>query len=182
MVKQFNFFWGLAMVGLVVNYYSEPDAVSVTNMVMWSIMVAATIAVPMARKRPKADMVNHPPHYTSHPSGIEVIELTENCMCCISNAVRYVCRAGRKWDGVEDLRKAAWYVDREILIRQKQRGVVLPANPGADRLFDAYIEAEPDRTVAAVVRSLWAAQNGAESLADAASGIRKLIAEKAGKK
>ena len=64
-----------------------------------------------------ADMVNHPPHYTSHPSGIEVIQITEHMGFCLGNAVKYIMRCDLKADAIEDLRKARWYIDREIAKR-----------------------------------------------------------------
>lgn len=60
------------------------------------------------------DPVNHPPHYTDHPSGIECIRVTEHLNFCIGNAIKYLWRAGRKGDPVQDLRKAIWYIEREI--------------------------------------------------------------------
>lgn len=60
------------------------------------------------------DVINHPPHYTSHPSGIECIQITEHMNFNLGNAVKYIWRAGLKEDGLEDLNKAAWYVHREI--------------------------------------------------------------------
>ena len=60
------------------------------------------------------DPVNHPKHYTSHPSGVECIEITEHLNFCIGNAIKYLWRAGLKGEQVEDLRKARWYIDREI--------------------------------------------------------------------
>ena len=60
------------------------------------------------------DPVNHPKHYTNHPSGVECIEITEHMNFCIGNAVKYLWRAGLKGEQVEDLRKARWYIDREI--------------------------------------------------------------------
>jgi len=60
------------------------------------------------------DNVNHPKHYTEHPSGIECIEITEHMNFCVGNAIKYLWRAGLKSDQVEDLRKARWYIDREI--------------------------------------------------------------------
>lgn len=35
------------------------------------------------------DMVNHPPHYKKHPSGVEVIQITEHLNFCLGNAVKY---------------------------------------------------------------------------------------------
>jgi hypothetical protein len=62
----------------------------------------------------QADAVNHPPHYTDHPSGIECIRIAECHNFCIGNAIKYLWRAGRKGDAVQDLRKAVWYIEREI--------------------------------------------------------------------
>ena len=60
------------------------------------------------------DPVNHPKHYTEHPSGVECIEITEHMNFCVGNAIKYLWRAGLKGEQVEDLRKARWYIDREI--------------------------------------------------------------------
>jgi len=60
------------------------------------------------------DMVNHPPHYTSHPSGIETIQITEHMNFCLGNAIKYILRADLKGKKVEDLEKAVWYISREI--------------------------------------------------------------------
>lgn len=60
------------------------------------------------------DVINHPSHYTSHPSGVECIQVTEHMSFCLGNAVKYIWRADLKNDAVEDLKKAAWYIDREI--------------------------------------------------------------------
>ena len=60
------------------------------------------------------DPVNHPAHYTGHPSGIEAIQVTEHFNFCLGNAIKYIWRAGLKGDALEDLRKARWYLDREI--------------------------------------------------------------------
>jgi hypothetical protein len=66
----------------------------------------------------KHDPVNHPRHYTAHPSGIECITVTEHMNFNIGNAVKYLWRAGLK-NGIEDLRKAEWYVRREIARLEK---------------------------------------------------------------
>jgi len=59
------------------------------------------------------DPVNHPQHYTSHPSGVECITITQHMNFCRGNAVKYIWRAGEKSDEVEDLRKARFYIDKE---------------------------------------------------------------------
>jgi hypothetical protein len=61
------------------------------------------------------DMVNSPPHYTA--GGVETIDFIEakNLNYNLGNAVKYITRAGLKGDRVEDLQKAKWYIEREIL-------------------------------------------------------------------
>lgn len=66
------------------------------------------------------DNVNHPKHYTSHPSGIECIQVTEYMGFNLGNAVKYVWRADLKSDAIEDLKKAKWYIEREIQKREKE--------------------------------------------------------------
>lgn len=65
------------------------------------------------------DLVNHPPHYTNHPSGVECIQITEHMGFCLGNAVKYIWRADLKADAIEDLKKAAWYIAREIEKREQ---------------------------------------------------------------
>ena len=64
------------------------------------------------------DNVNHPKHYTRHPSGVECIQVTEHMNFCLGNAIKYLWRADLK-NGVEDLQKAVWYINREIEKRSK---------------------------------------------------------------
>jgi hypothetical protein len=66
------------------------------------------------------DPVNNPAHYTEHPSGIECIQVTEHLSFCVGNAIKYLWRADLKHDdAIEDLKKAAWYINREIERRSK---------------------------------------------------------------
>lgn len=60
------------------------------------------------------EQVTNPKHYTSHPSGVECIQITEHCNFNIGNAIKYLWRAGLKGGTEEDLQKARWYVGREI--------------------------------------------------------------------
>lgn len=75
------------------------------------------------------DLVNHPKHYTSHPSGIECIRITEHMNFCLGNAVKYIWRADEKGHDLEDLQKAAWYIAREIDRRARIAKKTLPASP-----------------------------------------------------
>jgi hypothetical protein len=62
------------------------------------------------------DMVNHPPHYTSDPSGVECIQITRHRNFNVGNAIKYLWRAGMKDDAkqIEDLKKAIFYINDEI--------------------------------------------------------------------
>ena len=74
-----------------------------------------------------SDMINHPQHYTS--GKIEVIDFIEDkgLNFNLGNVVKYVARCGRKKSSgksmdakaLEDLKKARWYIEREIMIREK---------------------------------------------------------------
>ena len=63
------------------------------------------------------DPVNSPSHYRSHPSGIEAIQITEHMSFTLGNAIKYIWRADLK-NGIEDLEKAKWYLEREIARRK----------------------------------------------------------------
>ena len=65
---------------------------------------------------PSNNPVNHPPHYNSHPSGVECIDIIEHHSLCIGNAIKYLWRAGLKSEStlIEDFKKAVWYIEREI--------------------------------------------------------------------
>lgn len=64
--------------------------------------------------KPLHDPVNHPRHYTQHPSGVECIDVTEHFNFNRGNAIKYIWRAGDKGNEIQDLQKAAWYITREI--------------------------------------------------------------------
>lgn len=68
------------------------------------------------------DPVNHPKHYTDHPSGVECIDITEHYNFCVGNAIKYLWRQGLKEESgkrmadkqIEDCEKAIWYINRHI--------------------------------------------------------------------
>lgn len=65
----------------------------------------------------QSEMVNHPPHYTGHPKKIECIDVIEESTCFnLATAMKYLWRVmfGSKDSDITDLRKCAWYLDREI--------------------------------------------------------------------
>lgn len=68
----------------------------------------------------KHDPVDHPAHYNQHPSGVECITITEHMGFNLGNAFKYIWRADLKGSSIEDLKKAAWYVQREIEKRERE--------------------------------------------------------------
>ena len=60
--------------------------------------------------------VDHPPHYNSHPSGVECIDIIEHMTFNVGSSMKYLWRHGLKpsASSIEDLKKAAWYANREI--------------------------------------------------------------------
>lgn len=71
----------------------------------------------------KKDKINHPDHYTEHQSGVECIQITEHMNFCLGNAVKYIWRSALKGNQEEDLKKAIWYLEREISRLAKAKGV-----------------------------------------------------------
>lgn len=59
------------------------------------------------------EQVDHPVHYNLVP-GVECIDVVENFNFNRGNAIKYIWRAGSKEEELEDLRKAVWYLQREI--------------------------------------------------------------------
>jgi len=66
------------------------------------------------------DPVNHPKHYTSHPSGVECIEITRHMGYNLGNVFKYVWRADLKGKDIEDLEKAVFYLQDEIKLRRNK--------------------------------------------------------------
>lgn len=84
----------------------------------WENDTAVQLFVSVEDAQPAPDMVNHPPHYQSD-NGIECIDAIRAALgrdgfvsYCTGNAIKYLWRD--KTDRVEDLRKAAWYLNRAI--------------------------------------------------------------------
>lgn len=62
----------------------------------------------------EGEKVNHPKHYNLHPCGVECIDVVEHMTFNLGNAVKYIWRADHKDNAIQDLQKAAWYIEREI--------------------------------------------------------------------
>ena len=78
------------------------------------------------------ETINHPKHYTSHPSGVECIQVTEHMNFCLGNAIKYIWRAGSKGDLLQDLQKARWYLNREIRRLEESRKAKTATDSGGD--------------------------------------------------
>lgn len=83
--------------------------------------VGRTVTLPI--ETPASDPVSHPSHYTNKVPGIECIQVTEHFNFNRGNAIKYIWRAGEKnpEKEIEDLEKAAWYINREIEKLKKER-------------------------------------------------------------
>jgi hypothetical protein len=68
-----------------------------------------------------ADTVNHPKHYGGDTT-YEVIKVIEawGLGFCLGNAIKYIGRADHKGNRLEDLKKAAWYLEREIAVMEME--------------------------------------------------------------
>ena len=84
--------------------------------------------------------VDHPDHYQTN-AGLEAIDVIDSFFhdsFHLGNVFKYIARAGRKGDYVEDLQKAAWYLQREIdrdkrldRVAAEASGMpIIPSNPG----------------------------------------------------
>lgn len=75
----------------------------------------SSAAIKRAAKAETPQDPTNPAHYRSHASGIECIQITEHLGFCRGNAIKYIWRAGERPEReVEDLRKAIWYLEREV--------------------------------------------------------------------
>jgi hypothetical protein len=83
--------------------------------------------------QPESSSVDHPSHYGGKDNPYEAIRVIEawGLGFCLGNALKYIARAGKKSvpgasareAGIEDLRKAAWYLNRAIENAIKNGGV-----------------------------------------------------------
>jgi hypothetical protein len=68
------------------------------------------------------DMVNNPPHYGGQDNPYEVIKVLEawglDSNAYLFNTIKYIARSDKKGNPIEDLKKAQWYLNREITRRE----------------------------------------------------------------
>ena len=72
------------------------------------------------------DKVNHPAHYGGADNPYEVIKVIEawGLNFHLGNTVKYVARCGKKDDEIQELKKAKFYLEREIKNLEKERGLI----------------------------------------------------------
>lgn len=68
------------------------------------------------------EKVNHPEHYGGSDNKYEAIKVIEawNADFHIGNCIKYVSRAGKKGNEIEDLKKAKWYLERKIKLLENK--------------------------------------------------------------
>lgn len=77
------------------------------------------------------EMVNHPSHYQTS-SGMEVIDVIEafDLGFNLGNVCKYILRCGKKSDDeIQELKKAKWYLEREISNREKRKVAITTVTP-----------------------------------------------------
>lgn len=98
----------------------------------------------------KREMVDHPRHYNSHPSGVECIEICEHMTFNLGNAFKYGWRYKDKGDPVENLKKMLWYLNRSY----EHDSQFLIRDPGFQQYFKTFVM-NPHRQSAFSTPSPW---------------------------
>jgi len=67
--------------------------------------------------------VNHPSHYGGENNEYEAFKVIKAWQLdfWLGNAAKYICRAGKKDDMVQDLKKAKWYIERKISFLENEK-------------------------------------------------------------
>jgi hypothetical protein len=92
------------------------------------------------------DAVEKPQHYNSHPSGLQTIDCNDSLPFCTGNAIKYLWRTDLK-NGVEDIKKARWYLRREV--QRLANGVVVEhSRANAVNAAEVFKHEQPDSLLA----------------------------------
>jgi hypothetical protein len=122
-----------------------------------------------------SDNVDHPSHYTSHPSGVETVDCTEHLSFNIGNCVKYLTRRLYKGRELEDVQKAEWYAKRELGRDLPRIPSVSPAGL-ADRVL-LVATTDESREVGRAIGLLAMAQWSGDPQGSIRSALRILAAE-----
>lgn len=107
------------------------------------------------------DLVNHPPHYNT--GKIEVIDVIEGWGLdfCLGNTVKYIARAKHKGKEIEDLKKAKWYLDKEVEILENRLSMsprpiwLLPPQKNTYELFSVLYDWQLEANLASVLSVIY---------------------------
>ncbi len=105
------------------------------------------------------EWVNHPQHYNSHPSGVEVIEVVRNMGFNLGNAVKYLMRLHEKGTPLQDAKKALWYLEDDLShtsfseVQQGSDGLV--RIPTLTYHMEKVVALEPDETIKAALCAIF---------------------------
>ena len=72
------------------------------------------------------EQINHPDHYNNHPSGVECLDIVRHMSFNLGNSVKYIWRADLKDCAIQDLKKAVFYLQDEITLRENTRRNNMP--------------------------------------------------------
>jgi hypothetical protein len=75
-----------------------------------SLEIQGQEKIDAGKDKPNLDDINSPKHYTSHPSGVECIQITRHFPFAVGNTIKYLWREGLKESNKEDALKAHWYL------------------------------------------------------------------------
>lgn len=95
--------------------------------------------------------VVHPTHYHSHPSGVACVDVIELLPGNLANAVKYAWRRDGKGNPLQDLKKCAWYLSREIEYAERVAHIEWPWRLAGQSLVEMVVVAEEPGSVLAVV-------------------------------
>lgn len=105
-----DFYWSDNVNSVYQQYEEIVSYVKENGKLVWKRNVNNTIDA----VKSLTDAIHHPKHYTSDDCGVEAIEITSLLPACISNAVKYVWRCGKKDEDLQELKKALWYINYSI--------------------------------------------------------------------
>lgn len=132
------------------------------------------------------DQINHPNHYKSHPSGVEAIEICEHLGFNLGNAFKYLFRRDVKHESpIADLRKARWYLERELFRRSNTVVLKLQAiwrmlsRPDLHSRLALVIDHEPNRRIQVIMAdvALYFFEGNRERLKDAIVALAFVISK-----
>lgn len=101
------------------------------------------------------DPVNKPAHYTTHPSNVECVEITEHLPYCLGAAIKYIFRGGNKDIApiLQDLEKARWYIQRQMNWEEREEITPTP-NPYVWKLATKYADHEQEEWRGVIIENL----------------------------